>query len=629
MVNSQQLMWNKFTADVIFPKLWNNYLRFFCHKGLKNIPLLSQKVTFSQESILYVLTKFSKDSNTLRIHSQSTQQIHFSPYFKCKLDKDFKIFLKKLDKEGPKQQPPSFCIHHGTTFVVPIISHYGYDTSEFYLDCTYFKYMHCFPAYSTQLMHVFYPSGQLSLEYPDRMMTKLPFVICSRYNKANIQTQSVVWFFSVQKKFSLNFTFTTMYFSKRVRMCIEGNLTIVESFQKPQKSAFVFCEHHASFSIYPRCSGVTISVTIFPLISSKIILIHTLIDKSLFTSRKERNLVESPMEPFSVLVRQDNCTFMTFFLSVRKTLRAIIDNINQTTKEMFAFDGPDSLSTEINTNRKTIRFSTFQGLLQVKQHLVQLLQACHLIYTSIAISRQLNLQFFSENHQEYFVLPGSMCAENICLIVSSSFAQSHINMSILSFSVSNQQIDSCVFGALLTIEDFDNNHIESRPLCDKDTSISVHRRSLYSYGTNMTTVLFWYKHKCEFNISIVFSLTSCQHVQFSQCSTYSRQEQKWMEKISGFDLVGGKSAGLFANVPPGRCLIVQFLPVNASNLFWNCITKFKIQRVESYGFKVIHTVKGYFAAPLISRKFSFCCNVSPPRTCQKMGMIPSNYHQKQ
>ncbi len=614
-IKSQQGTLGKFAAEYISPKWWNNYLRCFSHNFLKN-KLEQRKWTCCQRNIVSLLKTFHRNANVLTIHSHSTKQTHFSQKFRCHLEQHhMKYSVKRIVGERPKQNISSVCLVHGTAFLVPNISHYGYDTHKFYFDCTIFMIMHCFPAYSMKQTHIHDPSGQSLLEFPDWMISKLPTVACSEFRMTNIQTQSVLWKFSVHTKFSLNLTFTTVYFSKRVRVCLEGNLTIVESIQKLQKPGYIFCEHYASFTIYPRFPDITVIVTTFPLVSSKISFIHTVIDKSLFTSVKETYQRDPYMTPFSIILTHDNCSFMSFFIKVRKTHVVVIKYFNKTAKTLILFDGPDSLSKEIEIRQGTVHLSTFQGLLQLTLNLIQTSQAYPFKYNSRAIVRTLDLQLISENQKEYFALPSTACSKSNCLIFSSSVDR-YINMSVLSFSVSRKQTDSCIFGALLTIEDFNNNIIESRPLCDNETSKSIHRRSQYSYGTNMTTLLFWYKHKCEMNVSVVFSLTSCQHVEIAQCSMHSREELQRIEKLSGMAFVRSKLVGLSVHVPPGRCLVVQFLPKDGSKLFWKCTTIFTTQVAETPGFEITHTVKGYFAAPTISRKFSFCC--LKPKDCQRL-----------
>ena len=90
----------------------------------------------------------------------------------------------------------------------------------------------------------------------------------------------------------------------------------------------------------------------------------------------------------------------------------------------------------------------------------------------------------------------------------------HINATVTNLTYDGTPSQTCMYGGLLAVEQFENNYTESSIICK---SVSGNTRSFYSQNSSLIILSYWYSQYSSVNASLRISQTKCKLLQIDHC----------------------------------------------------------------------------------------------------------------
>ncbi len=318
------------------------------------------------------------------------------------------------------------------------------------------------------------------------------------------------WMFKLDRKLSLNLTFTSVFFSID---CKHSNLRIVNS--RNLQIGFVYCWKFPKFDLFPSIYDLALFVSItqnteflvnctFDVRTSNHIT-SILVDLHMTTN-------VTTQHPLSVFVLKHKQVLFTYLLQVKKADHLILNISLVHQNSLLVFDGPGIKSETLTGNRDVFSLSSFQCFI--------VLMYMNSTSTATTISRFL-VSFTSEpltSLQELQVrsvldmISSDVCDTNPCIVSFRAQNNNHINLTVLALHYVGENSPNCTHGGLLTVEAEQNNFEETAVLCSLD-----HRKSYYSQNSSLSLVLYYYQNYSALNATIRVAVTKCSSIHLSNC----------------------------------------------------------------------------------------------------------------
>ncbi len=610
-------------ANKAATKAWNAYTKmFFCQLYQDYLQLDEMSITISGEKenkkTEHVFADKMGFSNLLQqccTHSVTwkrqrfvTKQSLFSLVKKKVFEYHCYVYKKREHRRifFRNGRPCSWVFYtENQTFATPSVASFGFDTNLHFSMC--FKNKEPI-MYSKQEYVVPRASGNVNVKY---LKGNAQFFFGNLFDSDVLDlywlyTQCITWTYTLDRKLSLNLTFHSLYFSRRPTQafCKQGSVLIQA--KRTDKSPFKYCEHHSLFSVYPSFQDIIVNLTTFPLIVIDIDFTYFVLDNGMITTIHEMYPPVSSLKPFSLIMHLSKSSLQTYRIKVQKLETIQVKYFGKESKQLSLFDGPDLLSPEIVT-KSGISSSTFQCLIQKQEHHKGQQDADKLVY--IPKQRKLPVPIVP-NENENISFPNHECTENMCVVVYQAPVFIKINVSVVYFSGDVQLDHNCIFGGLLNVDFYGKNYTDTFALCSTGRN-SQTGRNLYSHTSLMAVVLYWYKHRCTINTTLIAGLTSCKHVMVA-CrgnaiffNSFEKQSEVLLrdaERNPHFFLFGKTVL-----VPTGKCSILQFVP-NYSNfaMEWRCkIDRLISEKITKPGYQIVYDINTYFGQLPETHK-SFC-----------------------
>ncbi len=588
------------TANRAASKKWNNYIKAFCFKFLERSLLVSQKSGSCIPTSTY-LTSLECSmflSSVWKTKSFLKQESFFSSTRK----KVYQYLCTIKSTLNPRQ----LCLRNGNfyswynfteneNFTAPKVSYFGFNPFICYVKCDKSDMT---KTYTTQEHIVPRASGYFQVRYPDSnaQLFSGASLYPNIFQVYWVYMQHIAWHFILDSRLSLNLTFITLLFSRRPKFlfCQQGSLNVYESHPVPSQRQFMFCEHHAVFSVFPGFQEITVNLTTTVLTVVRVEFLFGVLDRGVVKTVHEKyTATHAPIaEPYSAVVSLLKTSLLTFLLKVNK-LQVI--HLVRLWESVVIFDGPDLSSPKI-ANSPKMKTSTFQCVVQIQSFHLDL----KMVNYTVKPRNLRNVVIVSEGDKKHISLPSSDCSGSVCVILLKASMPLNINVSVVHFSSEGETSHACVFGGLQKIDLNMSSHMDDIPLCDRSAHSQGNvGRSLYSHTSSMAIVLYWYKHKCTINTTLFAGLTPCKHVRIVECAGYPI-DFGFVEKQFGISLKNTKDGelnldGLTVTVPANSCSVLQILPHHTDESRWKCTSHRLIGEEKTEpGFQITYSVKSYF-----------------------------------
>ncbi len=112
-------------------------------------------------------------------------------------------------------------------------------------------------------------------------------------------------------------------------------------------------------------------------------------------------------------------------------------------------------------------------------------------------------------------MPMQTCVQTVCCIhVFASSQIARVNVSVTYLVTTDVTSDFCTYGGLVTLEISPGTRKENNVLCHS-TYNSV--KKYYSHSTQLTIVLYWYKHRSRIQVNLTISETKCKLFELDPC----------------------------------------------------------------------------------------------------------------
>ena len=450
---------------------------------------------------------------------------------------------------------------------------------------------------------------------------------------------SYTWIFHIDVNLRVHFKFSSVYFPLSPYDCLKGNLTI---FQKTLfKPKFIFCGQMATFFLYPFSPKIDITVSVMEDILYKINMSYMVMDKNLIETT--RGKFNSSKLLYSSLLIRGRISIVSYFVQVQKTQRILFRVSN--TVHCLLFNGPGYLSEIIytkddQTNYKYLMSKSFQCLIQVMTSYKLYYYQRYFLY----FAKHLKLHTFQmEPGQVQTVeIPSGLWNHTPCALYFKAPSDHHVNITILDQFYEGLRTMDCKYGGIAFVERIGYAYNEVKTFCGSSNSSKSQSRSIFSWGSSLIFVTYWYKFYSNILVKVNVTDTRCKSIKVDICKFNSRcysynEEKRCLEymgpifKALNIQLYFHDSnVELYYSLKVNQCVIFQFNQNLKFNTLFekyrnykylsHCKFKIKTSNIEQPGYIVNYTFKGSSLHSKMDKRWSVSFMGLKDKFCYKLEM---------
>ena len=223
----------------------------------------------------------------------------------------------------------------------------------------------------------------------------------------------------------------------------------------------------------------------------------------------------------------------------------------------------------------------------------------------------------------------------------------HVNITIFNQSYVGQRTMDCKYGGIAFVEKTRLSHNEVVTICESHNRIVSHNRNIFSHGSSLIIVTYWYKNYSNMSVSLNVTKTRCQSVQIDICKFHTRCQSHYNVKQC-LKYVGPifQSSNISFNynhlrsqlqysLRVNQCVIFQFMQdfkydtIYEKGAYYkylsHCQLNIKASTFQKPGYTINYMFKGSSRHSKSDNYWYISFKGLNDRFCHKMGMNKSTY----
>ncbi len=380
------------------------------------------------------------------------------------------------------------------------------------------------------------------------------------FHLGKLRSPQITWFVHLDSFFASKLPiFYLSIPTKNMKTCMMGYLKLYQC-SKYQNNANTFCGGHSSTETFVPHRNICFQLWLLHICQFSLDIFFSVSDNvviSLFPPPLPNIYTHSS----SGLRIIGKVYISSFVIQVKLSNRIKIEKTQHPKYMMKVFDGPGTLSAEIENIGNSFYTSTFQCLVMFGQ--LKFRENYQIIF--FTFDQKINEEIFlTENNPRKVMLPNKRCGR-FCILWLGTLYGWYFNITIDKISFNGNDAYTCAKGGLALGQFSPKESGVLSILCQNFSATDQQKRSLYTREPQAYIFLYSYNHYSEIEAHLTLDVMKCHFLPLSPCLHYQycgrMQHQQCRLDFSGIEQVQFTKVQGFRDEGKYRGLTLVYKPV--------------------------------------------------------------------